>query len=378
MAEMTDPNCTTASTDAISAYTADSVRPQFRLACEECHVRKIRCEPSLKESGGSCEPCRLNQRRCFFSLRSKIGRPRKKTPSAKQQRSPPPTSFPLAELLPDYQVLDDIPDSGPGGRDAFGRQLLTSECFGAHGDLFMPDLTQLSDLLQADPLAVESPPAESDSETCTLGGGERGFLDALKLYSDIHNDINATALDLLAEIDQDKLWSILQLFEDLIQTACTLQPTSSSSLLQRIDRPESGIIRVALMEATQVSIHVIQFNFQLHNTISPADGGVRCPLEESSDSSSSSNKAAGCNCLVLMDERQLRLQLKSLELLVRLEYSLVRFRYFLSRADCFHASTSQRLISQRVCKCWAESIPEIATARFQISALMEKFRRLWD
>ncbi|TPX07405.1 uncharacterized protein E0L32_002125 [Thyridium curvatum] len=55
---------------------------EFRLACEECHKRKIRCEPASDGNRVSCEACQTNQRLCLFSLRSKTGRPRKAGPEA--------------------------------------------------------------------------------------------------------------------------------------------------------------------------------------------------------------------------------------------------------------------------------------------------------
>jgi hypothetical protein len=51
---------------------------RFRIACEECHTRKIRCYPSLDLSSGACECCRSNWRKCLFSLKGKLGRPRKR------------------------------------------------------------------------------------------------------------------------------------------------------------------------------------------------------------------------------------------------------------------------------------------------------------
>jgi len=50
----------------------------LRLACEECHKRKVRCEaPQDESSQGACQACRANRRTCLFSLKSKTGRPRK-------------------------------------------------------------------------------------------------------------------------------------------------------------------------------------------------------------------------------------------------------------------------------------------------------------
>lgn len=44
----------------------------IRGSCDECHARKIRCVARL----GSCEACSQYGRRCFFSPRSTMGRPR--------------------------------------------------------------------------------------------------------------------------------------------------------------------------------------------------------------------------------------------------------------------------------------------------------------
>ncbi|KAL1835556.1 hypothetical protein VTJ49DRAFT_6488 [Mycothermus thermophilus] len=49
----------------------------LRLACEECHKRKIRCEASQDGWQGACQACRASNRACLFSLKNKTGRPRK-------------------------------------------------------------------------------------------------------------------------------------------------------------------------------------------------------------------------------------------------------------------------------------------------------------
>ncbi|RDL33232.1 uncharacterized protein BP5553_08671 [Venustampulla echinocandica] len=74
-----------------------STTPHFRIACEECHSRKVRCQPSSEESRGPsrCEACRINGRKCLFSLRSKTGRPRNQTTLNSDSRSvPSPPSAP--------------------------------------------------------------------------------------------------------------------------------------------------------------------------------------------------------------------------------------------------------------------------------------------
>ncbi|KAK3300904.1 retinal pigment epithelial membrane protein-domain-containing protein [Chaetomium fimeti] len=54
----------------------------LRLACEECHKRKIRCEaPQERGPQGACQACRANHRTCLFSLKNKTGRPRKPKPT---------------------------------------------------------------------------------------------------------------------------------------------------------------------------------------------------------------------------------------------------------------------------------------------------------
>lgn len=55
----------------------------FRLACEECHKRKIRCEAPQDGPGpqGACQACRVSHRTCLFSLKNKTGRPRKAKPT---------------------------------------------------------------------------------------------------------------------------------------------------------------------------------------------------------------------------------------------------------------------------------------------------------
>lgn len=65
---------------------------RFRFACEECHTRKIKCYPSLDDNSEACEACRVNERKCLFSLRGKLGRPRKTNRSHSTPTNVPKTS----------------------------------------------------------------------------------------------------------------------------------------------------------------------------------------------------------------------------------------------------------------------------------------------
>ncbi|KAL4862001.1 hypothetical protein BDV12DRAFT_179502 [Aspergillus spectabilis] len=435
------------------ARTDDLIEPQFRLACEECHARKIRCELSLANSGGSCKACTLNQRRCLFSLRSRTGRPRKQPlsqpsplqkPSSMQNR--PAGSFPAEPSQPPLQMsasmgsgqaeeigsrlqqnTGSLPDgqayiwtpeeNDPAGWNGFAWQSLAADPHpalasypGPFEDLLQPGLCgwdahfmiqgsgngSLSDACisgiapVADPLQIDTiirlgSAAALDDNTgeARKGTREKGFLDALKLYSGLHNNCKSTTLDLLTEAGQYKVRSISKLFDELSQAAFALQAdTLPSSSSPRSDISETEIIRVAIMEAIQVSIGIIQYNFQLHHstTTRPVDGGLQCPSEQfCSDRPGSRNNEVfkTCNCLITADEKQLGIQLNCLKLLIRLEFSLIRFQHAMSKLECLHAG--QRPSPQRLsCDCWVNSVPKVDTARSQVSVLLEQFRSLWD
>jgi hypothetical protein len=97
---------------------------------------------------------------------------------------------------------------------------------------------------------------------------------------------------------------------------------------------------------------------------------------------------AECNCLAPKDEHRLGVQLRGLELLIRLDHSLTRFWLFMSKQDCSHCNDgsdryrdSSSFLGSKprtLCKCWITSIPEIGTVRSQISELSDRLRGLWD
>ncbi|OIW35582.1 hypothetical protein CONLIGDRAFT_608958 [Coniochaeta ligniaria NRRL 30616] len=63
----------------------------FRLACEECHKRKIGCRQSRDATRRCCDACHINHRQCLFSLKHQVGRPRKATGAqgtSKRTRTP--------------------------------------------------------------------------------------------------------------------------------------------------------------------------------------------------------------------------------------------------------------------------------------------------
>ncbi|KAL2801637.1 hypothetical protein BJX63DRAFT_442098 [Aspergillus granulosus] len=413
------------------------IEPQFRLACEECHARKIRCELSVASSGGSCKACALNQRRCVFSLRSRTGRPRKHppTPSSPPQKlssmqsrpikssraepsQHPPLSIPasmrpaqteqIGSLL--QQHIGSAPDgqghiwvseeNNPAGWNESAWQqphptLASSP--GPFGALLQPGLgwwgttdsihftiqgsrtgfiseAGISDLTPLDTIiGLEGPDNTGEAPQCAR---EQGFLDALKLYSGLYNNCESTNLDLLTEAGQCRVRSIAKLFDELSQAAFALQadndtlPSSSSPLCS--DVPEAEIIRVALREAIQVSIGIIQYNFQLHHstTTGPVDGS------EQLCSSRQAYRSKTCNCLVTAKEKQLGIQFGGLELLIRLEFSLIRFRHVVSKAECLH--TGQPSPQRLRCNCWVNFAPVVDTARSQVSELLKQFRTLWD
>ncbi|KAE8394605.1 hypothetical protein ETB97_008083 [Aspergillus alliaceus] len=443
---MSDLNCistpSSSSINSVSSGASHLVEPRFRLACEECHLRKIRCEPSLAGPGGSCEACRLNQRRCLFSLRSKIGRPRKQTSSSANQKEfehkspilstaggyaqqnaaiqvfpslddthPNPNTArhldmspqsrandsrrPVAEdsalwekptwhsnpkiptgssvnaLRTGYVSEDNTTRSGAGG-EPFG-QLINQNSIGAQVGLFMSDLAQTADSIQTDALMMESWFIGDNTVDNSEIDVEQGFRDALKLYGELHSHCKTGSLNILDKNDQEELCSIFRVFDELNHNTSMLQ-NDLSTQQQRTDESKWRIIRVAVTEAIEMCIGVVQFNLRLHNSPRP----VRCPLEESC--STGSGNVAGCNCLASQDDQRLGIQLKGLMLLIHLDYSLVRFRFFISKLDCLHGGdrSMQGPKPQQMCKCWSTSVPEIDTIRSQVSGLVERVRSLWD
>lgn len=47
---------------------------KYRDACDQCHIRKIKC---ISDQKGACFGCRHNARRCVFSPRDEMGRPKR-------------------------------------------------------------------------------------------------------------------------------------------------------------------------------------------------------------------------------------------------------------------------------------------------------------
>lgn len=447
MADLNSTSGSSSSTDSSSSGTSHPIEPRFRLACEECHIRKVRCEPSLTGSGGSCEACRLNQRRCLFSLRSKIGRPRKQTTSIKtkaaahsptampitggypqtmtvlqmlaqsedllespngsqppkdssqdqlnaRRRAPDETSrwestawHPISETLTEDPVRDvsadyNFEETGRFGTDSerFG-QLMTPNTVGAQIEFFASDFARTTESLQMDALMMESCHAAGDVTESSETDGEQEFHNALKLYGELHNRCKSSRLDILAETDQDELSLIFQTLDKLNQTTSVLQ-NNPSSQQQRTEQSKWRIVRVAVIEAVEMCIGIIEFNFHLYNSLGSMDDG-RSSAEEPSQTSSGS--VAGCNCLAPKDEHRLEVQLRGLELLIRLDHSLTRFRLFMSKQDCSHGSDRYRDSSsfsgskpRTPCQCWITSIPEIGAVRSRISELSDRLRGLWD
>ncbi|RAL06964.1 Zn(II)2Cys6 transcription factor domain-containing protein [Aspergillus homomorphus CBS 101889] len=427
----------------------ESIEAQLRLACEECHARKIRCELSAATSGGRCKACVLNQRQCLFSLRSRTGRPRKQPlsipfkfhkPSASIQHHRPPAETPptnhpqtsLAQTGPAQQIgklyqqrttgrpLQDgqahmwSPDDagwnngstwqaqqpGPGqtsppasfdhflapdlrGWNTVGQLIMHGPGIGSLPDPCLPDMGPVGDPLQTDPIVLLGSPGvlnESNGEDPS-GPGEKGFLDALKLSSGLHNNCKSTTLDLLTEAGRYKVRVICKLFDELSQAAFALQDDAlHASPMVRSDLSEAKIIAVSLREAIQVCIDIIQHNFQIHQSTAtaPGDRGSRNisqqqQLRPARPDSRNDQVAGSCICLAGADEKQLGVQQNGLELLICLEFSLIRFRHILSKVESLDGAPPQVN-----CDCWISSVPKLDTARSQVSALLKHFRNFRD
>ncbi|KAL3457465.1 hypothetical protein BJX64DRAFT_18081 [Aspergillus heterothallicus] len=429
---------------------AASVEAQLRLACEECHARKIRCELSAATGGSRCTACALNQRQCLFSLRSRTGRPRKQplsTPSKAhrlsssipQHRLPaetPPTNPPETSLaqsgsaqhigklyqqqrttggaLQDGQAHMWSPNEagwnngstwqaeqpGPGlasppasfvnflapdlhGWDDIGQLIMHGSGIGSLSDPCLSDMGQVGNPLQIDPIVLLGSPEalhETDGEGPS-GPGEKGFLDALNLYSGLHNNCESTTLDLLTEAGRYKVRVICKLFDELSQAAFALQDnTLHASPTVRSDMSEAKIIAVALGEAIQACIDIIQHNFQIHQSTATAPGNrgsrnisEQQQLRPARPDPRSDQVAGACICLPGADEKKLGAQQNGLELLICLEFSLVRFRHVMSKVESLDAGPPQVN-----CDCETSSVPKVDATREQVSALVKHFRNFRD
>ncbi|GKZ28424.1 hypothetical protein AbraIFM66950_007092 [Aspergillus brasiliensis] len=429
--------------------TEESVGAQLRLACEECHARKIRCELSAATSGGRCKACALNQRQCLFSLRNRTGRPRKqplsipskchkgsssiqhhRPPTETPPTQPPPTSLAqsgpeqhMGELyqqhttarpMQDGQVRMWGPDDaewnngstwqaqqpGPGlasppasfdnflapdrcGWDTIGQLSMQGSGMGSLSDASLSDMGSVGDSLQIDPIILLGSPGalnETDGEGPS-GPGDKGFMDALKLYSGLHNNCKSTTLDLLTEAGRYKVGVICNLFDELSQAAFALQDvTLPASPTVRSDMSEAKIIAVALSEAIQACIDIIQHNFQIHLTTAtvPGNRGSRNLSEQQQlrparPDSRNDQVAGACIYLAVAEEKLLGVQQNGVELLICLEFSLIRFRHVMSKVESLVAGPP------RVnCDYSISSVPKVDTARLQVSALLKKFRNFHD
>ncbi|POR32682.1 Uncharacterized protein TPAR_07103 [Tolypocladium paradoxum] len=67
----------------------------LRNACDYCHRRKMRCTSA---GGGACAYCRQNGQACTFSLRSHMGRPRRRSAQQLGDDQPPEEVFQCREI----------------------------------------------------------------------------------------------------------------------------------------------------------------------------------------------------------------------------------------------------------------------------------------
>ncbi|KAL4877344.1 hypothetical protein BJY04DRAFT_198238 [Aspergillus karnatakaensis] len=396
----------------------ESVEAQLRLACEECHARKIRCELSAATNGGRCKACALNQRQCLFSLRSRTGRPRKQplSISSKPHKASPSTRHhrPAAETGPSDPQQASLAQLGPGQHMGKNYQQHTTggPLHDSQGRMWGPDDAGWNNgstwQAQEPGPGLASPPVSFDTFLApdlrgwdtlgqlimhgtgidslsdrsidpivlneTDGDGEQGFLDALKLYSGLHNTCKSTTLDLLTEADCYKVRVICRLFDELSQAAHALQDnTLHASPTVRSDMSEAKIIAVALGEAIQVCIDIIQHNFQIHQCTATTNLSEQQQRRPARPDSRNNQVTRVCICLADVDEKQLGVRQNGLELLICLEFSLIRFHHVMSKAESLDAGHPEV-----TCDGGISSVPKVDTARSQVSALLKHFRNLQD
>ena len=168
---------------------------QFRIACEECHERKIRCKQSNKEGvgSGSCQACYSNGRKCLFSLKSKTGRPKIAQSFSSVSSIPTlPQSFPSGSLsLPHLSFsAGSSPNATPrmiGDRKSNGGPKSTADAQMQFNFNFNQSQT-ISEFLSEKPLSIPSalspnmsnnqfwqPNGEHEGESGPPGSGGSAF-----------------------------------------------------------------------------------------------------------------------------------------------------------------------------------------------------------
>lgn len=139
----------------------------FRLACEECHKRKVRCEPPREGSQGSCQACRTNRRTCLFSLKSKTGRRPKSNKTTANARSGHKVQTPLTasrRQLPTHEslspTLTTTTVSHNGGDLYYVENLSTAQGRAAAQELTQPVMGYANNFFFPDDSASASGPGD--------------------------------------------------------------------------------------------------------------------------------------------------------------------------------------------------------------------------
>jgi hypothetical protein len=173
---------------------------------------------------------------------------------------------PISETLTEDPVTDvsagyNFEETGRFGSDSerFG-QLMTPNSVGAQIGFFASDFARTAESLQMDALMMESCYLTGDVTEVSETDGEQDFNNALKLYGELRNRCKSKSLNILTETDQDELSLIFQTLDKLNQTTSVLQ-INPSSQQQRTEQSKWRIVRVAVIEAVEMCIGIIEFNF---------------------------------------------------------------------------------------------------------------------
>lgn len=388
---------------------------ELRLACEECHKRKIRCRVSHHGSEGTCEACSENQRQCLFSLKSKTGRPRKASSqnntrhgvnrnrramspsfldrtssgdsvakqSTAQRRSSTsnqiadyfssalslPTSPPLSYLTPHRHTSNTEKD------------LTVFQNFHSQDEDMTTDRL-VSSLPLPSPLDTGPLPDSAGQSAMTNCfyhmsdvSGEAAttsteFFDVMQICNEIHGWSQNCSLDLCADTSRNKIFAMSCTIDKLFQTVLKM-PQDQGSFQARKEQYSWTILRVAVEEAVEIIADLVSFTLKISEQQSVSTSSAPIMQADQWSSPDASSQIA---------HRQLEIMM----VLCRLDHSLFHFGSYIAAqshrqgsstscaSSCRNSSTSQS------CRCSRTALlSRTDQVRRQAWGLMEKLRDKW-
>lgn len=400
---------------------------ELRLACEECHKRKIRCRVSQRSSRGTCEACLENQRQCLFSLKSKTGRPRKEgtKDNARRRRPSPNLCQQSQEVTMSPAFLDEATSSGGLGAgqntvqrlpsmsnqidDYFSptsgpNPLISSELslfstmerhtserrkdFTVPQNLLSQDEDMANDTLMPSPLLPLAFDCQLLSENATdrntvtncfedmpnasgkVASGSTDFLDVMQICHEIHKCSQDYSLNLCVEIERTKILAISCTIDKLLQKVLMI-PQEQKNLQDRKEQYCWTILRVAVDEAVEITADLVSFNLQIGEQRSASRQCNRIIQADQWSSPIPSAELANSQLDIMM-------------LLCRLDHSLFHFGAFIATQSQNQGSNSSCLTlcksssGSQSCRCQkTASLSRADQVRRQTWGLIEKLRDEW-